>query len=62
MDMKKAEAHRVKSKFRIISGNYREDLLPSAMHENPRKATPEKGKLIMEQTEEDLITLFRQLE
>ncbi|TFG34746.1 creatininase family protein [Candidatus Thorarchaeota archaeon] len=62
VDMKKAESHRVKSKFRIISGIYREDLLPSAMYGDPRKANSEKGRLIMEQAEEDLIALIRQLE
>lgn len=60
--MNKAESHRVRSKFRIISGVYREDLLPSAMHGDPRKATSEKGRLIMEQAEEELVALIRQLE
>ncbi len=62
VDMKRAESHRVVSKFRIISGVYREELLPAAMYGDPRKATSEKGRLIMEQAEEDLIVLIRQLE
>jgi creatinine amidohydrolase len=62
VDMTKAESHRVISKFRIISGAYREELLPSAMYGDPKKASSEKGRLIMEQAEEDLIALITQLE
>jgi len=62
VDMSKAVSHRVVSKFEIIAGSYREELLPSAMYGDPRKATPEKGRLIMEQAEEELIELIKQLE
>ena len=62
VDLSKAESHRVVTKFTIISGMSREELLPSAMYGDPRKATPEKGKLIMEQAEEELIKLVQQLE
>ncbi len=62
VDMNKAEAHRVVSKFRIVSGVYREELLPAAMYGDPTKATSEKGRLIMEQAEEDLLSLINQLE
>ena len=62
VDMSKAESHRVVSKFRIISGAYREELLPAAMYGDPRKATAEKGRLIMDQAEQDLISLIKQLE
>ena len=62
VDMSKAVSHRVVSKFTIVSGNYREELLPSAMYGDPRKATEEKGQLIMEQAEEELIELINELE
>lgn len=62
VDMSKAVSHRVVSKFDIISGSYRDELLPSAMYGDPRKATPEKGRLIMEQAETELIELINQLE
>ena len=60
--LSKAVAHRVVTKFEIISGGYREELLPSAMYGDPRKATEEKGRLIMEQAEEELIELINNLE
>lgn len=62
VDMTKAESHRVVSQFKIISGAFREEFLPSATFGDPRKATPEKGKLIMEQAEEELIQLVKQLD
>ena len=62
VDMSKAVAHRVVSKFDIIAGSYREEFLPSAMYGDPRKATEEKGRLIMEQAEEELIELINNLE
>ncbi|MBE0526474.1 MAG: creatininase family protein, partial [Candidatus Thorarchaeota archaeon] len=62
VEMSKAVSHRVVSKFDIISGSYRDELLPSAMYGDPRKATPEKGRLIMEQAEEELIKLINELE
>jgi len=61
VDMSVAEAHRVETKFTIISGTYRGELLPSAMYGDPRKASEEKGKLIMEQAEEELLELITQL-
>ena len=62
VDMKVAEAHRVETKFEIISGMYRKELLPSAMYGDPTKASEEKGRLIMEQAEEEIIELINQLE
>jgi len=62
VNMSKLESHRVVSRFTIISGMMREELLPSAMHGDPRKATAEKGRLIFEQAEEELIGLINQLE
>jgi len=62
VDMPKAVSYRVVTKFDIISGSYREQLLPSAMYGDPRKASEEKGRLIMEQAEEELIALIKQLE
>jgi creatinine amidohydrolase len=62
VDMTQAEAHRVETKFTIISGTYRAELLPEATYGDPRKATEEKGKLIMGQAEQELIELINQLE
>ena len=62
VDISRAVSHRVVTKFEIISGSYREELLPSAMYGDPRKATEEKGRLIMEQAEEELLELIRNLE
>lgn len=62
VDMKVAVAHRVETKFEIISGSYRNELLPSAMYGDPRKATEDKGRLIMDQAEEEIIELINQLE
>jgi len=62
VDMKVAEAHRVETRFEIISGTFREELLPSAMKGDPRKASEDKGRLIMEQAEENVINLIKQLE
>ncbi|MHA1769008.1 MAG: creatininase family protein [Candidatus Thorarchaeota archaeon] len=62
VDMKKAEAHRVVTEFTIVSGRYRSSLYPSGMEGDPRKATGEKGQLIMEQAEEDLLKLINGLE
>lgn len=62
VDMSVAEAHRVVTRFEIISGSYREELLPSAMYGDPRKATEDKGRKIMEQAEEEIIELIQQLE
>ena len=62
VDMSVAEVHRVETRFEIISGTYREQLLPSAMYGDPRKATEDKGRLIMEQAEEEIIELIKQME
>ena len=62
IDMSEAVSHRIMTKFTIISGSYRDELLPSAMYGDPRKATSEKGRLIMEQAEEELIELINQLQ
>ncbi|MHA1862668.1 MAG: creatininase family protein [Candidatus Thorarchaeota archaeon] len=62
VDMSDAVSHRIVSRFSIISGRYRNELLPSAMYGDPRKASPEKGKQIMEQVEEELIELINQLQ
>ena len=62
VDMKVAEAHRVETKYEIVSGAYRGELLPAAMYGDPRKASEEKGRLIMEQAEEEILELIKQLE
>jgi len=62
VDMSDAVSHRIVSRFSIISGRYRNELLPLAMYGDPRKASSEKGKQIMEQAEEELIELISQLQ
>jgi creatinine amidohydrolase len=62
VDMTVAEAHRIETRFTIVSGAYRKDLLPSAVYGDPRKASEEKGKVIMEQAEKELVELINQLE
>ncbi len=62
VNMSKAEHHRVVSRFTIISGMLREELLPSGVYGDPRLATAEKGRLIFEQAEEEMIGLINQLE
>jgi creatinine amidohydrolase len=62
VDMSVAEAHRVETRFEIISGTFREEIFPSAIYGNPLKATEEKGRLIMEQAEEEVTKLINQLE
>ncbi|NWF96830.1 MAG: creatininase family protein [Candidatus Thorarchaeota archaeon] len=55
-------ASRVTPKFKIISGNYRQELYPKAVFGDPTKASAEKGRLIMEQASEELIQLIEQLQ
>ncbi len=62
VDMEEAKSARVKTRFRIISAQYRQELFPSAVYGDPTKASVEKGKLIMEQAEEELLELVGQLE
>ena len=62
VDMEHKTKARVRTKYRIISGQYRKDLIPKATFGDPSKATQEKGKLIMEQASDELIDLVNQLE
>jgi len=62
VDMSDAKAARVKTRFRIVSAQYRQDLFPSAVYGDPTLASEEKGKLIMEQAEEELLKLVAELE
>ena len=62
VDMSEVKAARVVTRFRIVSAQYRKDLYPSALYGDPRKATVDKGRLIMEQAEEELIELVNQVE
>jgi creatinine amidohydrolase len=62
VDLERAESHRVVTRFAIVSGAYRKELVPSAMYGDPRKASQEKGVAIMEKAEEDLISLIEDLE
>ncbi len=62
VDMEHATKERVRTKFRIISGEYRKELIPNATFGDPSRASKEKGKLIMEQASEEIIELVNQLE
>ena len=62
VDMSNPVSARVRSKFRVISGLYREEIAPSAMHGDPRPANEEKGKAMMEEAVEELVQLIQQLE
>jgi creatinine amidohydrolase/Fe(II)-dependent formamide hydrolase-like protein len=62
VDMSGAVSAKAKSKFRVISGLYREEIAPSAMHGDPRPANEEKGKAMMDEAVEELISLIQQLE
>lgn len=57
-----AVSGRVKSKFRIVSAIHRDDLFPNGMHGEPKKATSEKGRRILEAAEKELIELVGELE
>jgi len=52
----------VSTRFRIVSGQYRKELVPNAMYGDPRKATKEKGQLIMEQAADEFVKLIEDLE
>ncbi len=60
--MENAKSGRVVTQFRIVSGQYRRELLPDAIYGDPRKATKEKGQLIMEQAADELVDLIENLE
>ncbi|MFW9918366.1 MAG: creatininase family protein [Candidatus Thorarchaeota archaeon] len=62
VDIGKMIPAKVSSKYRIVSGQYRKELVPNASYGDPRKATKEKGQLIMEQAVEDLVQLIGELE
>ncbi|MHA1909095.1 MAG: creatininase family protein [Candidatus Thorarchaeota archaeon] len=62
VDMDHATKARVRMKYKIVSGDYRKELIPNATFGDPRKASKEKGKLIMEQATEEIIELVNQLE
>jgi creatinine amidohydrolase len=62
VDMSQAVASKVKRKYSIISGAYREEIYPSAIMGDPRSASEEKGKAIMEEAIDDLVKLIEQLE
>jgi len=62
VDMKSPVAARVTTQFKVISGRYRKELNPSAVFGDPRKASADKGRLILEKAEEELVQLIRELE
>lgn len=62
VDLSAAMKKTVKTKYRIVSAGYREELYPAAILGDPTLASEEKGRLILEQAEVDLIELISQLE
>ena len=62
VDMSQAVASQVKRKYNIISGAYREEIYPSAIMGDPKTASDEKGKAIIEEAIDELIQLIEQLE
>ncbi len=62
VDVSNVVSARVETKYRIISGVYREELMPSAIYGNPKAANEEKGKAIIEDAINELIELIEQLE
>lgn len=52
----------VRMRYTIVSARYREEMFPSAVRGDPTRATPEKGKRIMERAGEELVELIAQLE
>ncbi|MDF1538145.1 MAG: creatininase family protein [Candidatus Thorarchaeota archaeon] len=62
VDMENATKARVRTKFRVVSGTYRRELIPRATFGDPTRASKEKGKLIMEQACDEIVELVNQLE
>ncbi len=62
VDMSMVSTARTDTKFRIISGAYREELYQSAIWGDPRTATAKKGERIVEDAVKELITLVSELE
>ncbi len=62
VEMSQAVSSRTLHRYTVVSAAYREELYPSAVYGDPRTASPEKGHTIMEQAEEELVTLINELE
>jgi creatinine amidohydrolase len=62
VDMPSAHPARVRTKYRVVSAWYREELYPKATYGDPTKATSEKGKTIMEHAKQEIIKLIEELE
>ncbi len=62
VDLSAARGARVRTEFRIVSALRREALLPRGMYGEPENATAEKGKVIMQAAEDELVNLVQQLE
>ncbi len=62
VDMKSAQPAVSDSKYIVVSANYRSELYPSAVHGDPRPATAEKGRAIVEAAIDELIELIETLE
>ncbi|NHI83661.1 MAG: creatininase family protein [Candidatus Thorarchaeota archaeon] len=62
VDISAAMKKSVKTKYRIVSAGYREELYPAAILGDPTLASEEKGRLIIEQAETELVELISQLE
>jgi len=62
VDLSTARGARVRTEFRIVSASRREMLLPRGMYGEPEQATVEKGKIIMQAAEDELVKLVQELE
>lgn len=62
VEMENATKARVRTKYKVVSGSYRRELIPKATFGDPTKASKEKGKLMMEQACDEIIELVSQLE
>ncbi len=62
VDMSSVRTGGMNMKFNVISGLIREEYIPDAVFGDPRTASSEKGRILMEQAEEQIIELVEQLE
>ncbi len=60
--MATAKPARVRTRYRVVSAAFREEIYPDAMYGDPTTASPEKGQAILKQAAEELIQLINDLE
>jgi len=62
VEMDNATKAGVRTRYKVVSGTYRAELIPNAIFGDPSKANKEKGKLIMVQACDEIVELVNQLE